>query len=253
MKMTGWPGPVDPTRNGNAQRSGAGRGFREIDSQAGWIGRRSVVGMALPVIMIRPSTDEREAQTRARKRRVSAFSRSSATGQNHCAGVLVQGLAVACLASACSKPAPVVADGPEITGTLSVGGAPVELVRCRPGHAVNVFVEVDTTLGTLHFGDGKLSWQGSEQACQKLDRSWGGGVRRDGTTYFRGTLSFRCDKVTGDLALDCGQITPQEAAELARNRAAAKSQHSPDPAGIGPDASGGSRASAGSAPSSPGP
>jgi hypothetical protein len=135
------------------------------------------------------------------------------------------GLAVVCLAGACSKPEPVVRGGTEVTGTLTVDGVPAQLVRCRPGHVIDVFVEVDTTLGTLRFGGGKLAWQGREQTCQKLDRSWGGGVRRDGTTYFRGTLSFHCDRVTGDLALDCGQITPQEAAELARNRAAAKSQH----------------------------
>jgi hypothetical protein len=44
---------------------------REIDSQAGWIVRRPVVGMALPDIAIRPSTDERRAQARVRKRACS--------------------------------------------------------------------------------------------------------------------------------------------------------------------------------------
>jgi hypothetical protein len=114
-----------------------------------------------------------------------------------------------------------VAEVTHVRGTLTVDGKPAQLVRCRPGHAVHVFVEVDTTLGTLRFGDGMLSWQGSALTCQKLDRSWGGGVRRDGSAYFRGTLGFRCGTLAGDLVLDCGQITPDEAGELARNRAAA--------------------------------
>ena len=144
---------------------------------------------------------------------------------------------VAWLAGACSRsePPPAAREAPggttgiadvtgvtDVTGTLTVDGKPARFTACRPGHAVHVFVEVDTTLGTLRFGDAKLSWQGSEQTCQKLDRSWGGGVRRDGSAYFRGTLAFRCGTLEGDLALDCGHITPAEAAELARNRAEAK-------------------------------
>ncbi len=142
-------------------------------------------------------------------------------------------LAVAWLAGACgqAEPAASTRGQHDVTGTLIVDGAPAQLVRCRPGHAVNVFVEVDSTVGTLRFGDGKLSWQGREQACQKLDRSWGGGVRRDDTAYFRGTLSFRCGTLAGDLALDCGQISPAEGAELARNRAAARPQGPPPPGG----------------------
>jgi hypothetical protein len=138
-----------------------------------------------------------------------------------------------CLAGACGKPEPEASQGPGVTGTLAINGAPVQLVRCRPGHAVHVFVEIDTTFGTLRFGEGKLSWQGGALTCQKLDRSWGGGVRRDGSAYFRGTLAFRCGLLTGDLALDCGEITPEEGADLARNRAAAKAQspgsESPNP------------------------
>jgi hypothetical protein len=142
-------------------------------------------------------------------------------------------LAVAWLACACacgpSEAPPATRSQSDVTGMLTVDGAPAQLVRCRPGHAANVFVEVDTSLGTLRFGDGKLSWQGQEQMCRKLDRSWGGGIRRDGTAYFRGTLAFRCDKLTGSLALDCGQISPEEGAELARNHAAAKPQGPPTP------------------------
>jgi len=158
-------------------------------------------------------------------------------------------LAVAWLAGACSQaePATSARGQRDVTGTLIVDGAPAQLVRCRPGHAVNVFVEVDTTLGTLRFGDGKLSWQGREQACQKLDRSWGGGVRRDDTAYFRGTLSFRCGKLAGDLALDCGQISPTEGAELARNRAAARPQGPPPSSGSPDDSNLSDHAPAGSA------
>ena len=149
-------------------------------------------------------------------------------------------LAVAWLAGTCRAEPQEAAHGQrDVTGTLTVEGAPAQLVRCRPGHAVNVFVEVDTTLGTLRFGDGKLSWQGREQACQKLDRSWGGGIRQDGTAYFRGTLSVRCGKLAGDLALDCGQISLAEGAELARNRAADKPAGPPPPASApAPDLSG---------------
>jgi hypothetical protein len=128
--------------------------------------------------------------------------------------------ALAALAGACTKPPPppVV----ELTGTLTVDGAGVGLTRCRPGHDVHVFVEIDTAQGTLRFGDGKLSWRGRELACDKLDRSWGGGVRQGGSAYFRGTLGFRCGSLVGDLALDCGQITAEEATALARNQAAAR-------------------------------
>lgn len=140
-------------------------------------------------------------------------------------------LAAAWLAAGCSQaepPAPAARDvGADVTGTLSVGGVPAQLLGCRPGHGVHVFVEVDTSLGTLRFGDAKLAWRGAELACEKLDRSWGGGVRRDGSAYFRGSLAFRCGPLTGDLALDCGHITPQEAADLARNRATAKAQGTP--------------------------
>ncbi|HET7502624.1 MAG TPA: hypothetical protein VFK02_16500 [Kofleriaceae bacterium] len=133
---------------------------------------------------------------------------------------------VACaLVAACGSSEPAApareAIAAEVGGSLTVDGAPARLVRCRPGHAVHVFVEVDTSLGTLRFGEGKLWWQGGERTCQQLDRSWGGGVRRDGSAYFRGTLAFRCDTLAGDLTLDCGGITAAEAGELLRNRAVA--------------------------------
>jgi len=129
-------------------------------------------------------------------------------------------LAVA-LVGACDRPAPVPAAA-EVTGEFHVGGSAAKLERCRPGHAVHVFVEVDTSLGTLRFGEGKLFWDGNELACEQLDRSWGGGIRQDGSAYFRGTLTFRCGKLAGDLRLDCGHIAVPERAELDRNQAAAR-------------------------------
>ena len=127
--------------------------------------------------------------------------------------------AVAALGGACkSEPA---AAHRDIAGAFTVDGVPAELIRCRPGHGAHVFVEVDTSLGVLRFGSGKLSWKGADLTCQKLDRSWGGGVRKDGAAYFRGILAFRCGALAGDLTLDCGQITPEEAAELSHNRAGA--------------------------------
>ncbi len=120
---------------------------------------------------------------------------------------------------ACSKTTPA---STEVTGTLTVDGTAATLKACRPGHAVHVFVEVDTSAGLLRFGEGKLYWNGTELTCTKLDRSWGGGVRGDDSAYFRGTLAFDCGKVTGDLKLDCGHITLEERAELDKNAAAAR-------------------------------
>jgi hypothetical protein len=60
---TSMQSPYD-ARLANAQRSGAGWVPSEINCTAGWIRRRSVVEMALPVIVIRWLTDERGAQTR---------------------------------------------------------------------------------------------------------------------------------------------------------------------------------------------
>jgi hypothetical protein len=143
--------------------------------------------------------------------------------------IRARALAVVWLAGACSKPAPQPANA-DVTGTLTVDGAPAQLVACRPGHAVHVFVDIDSAKGTLRFGEGTLAWNGSPLTCSKLDRSWGGGIRRNGSAYFRGTLAFRCDRIAGDLALDCGGITPEEGAELATHGAAARNAAQPEPA-----------------------
>jgi hypothetical protein len=130
----------------------------------------------------------------------------------------------------------------DVTGTLTVDGEPAQLVACRPGHAAHVFVDVDSSKGTLRFGDGELAWSGSPLTCSKLDRSWGGGIRRDGSAYFRGTLAFRCDRIAGELRLDCGGISPEEGAELATNGAAARNAAQPEaPAGSGSGSGSGTR------------
>lgn len=112
----------------------------------------------------------------------------------------------------------------EITGTLSIGGRDVaSAMTCRPGAAVHIFVDIVTPEGTLRFEDQKLTLGGAPLACTKLDRSWGGGRRPGNVAYWRGTLAFECTGeagrvVRGDLALDCGNITPAERAALDANR-----------------------------------
>lgn len=131
---------------------------------------------------------------------------------------------IALVLAACksAEPPPPAAEAAELTGTFRVGPAPAKLLACKPGHAVHVFVDIETSLGTLRFGEGKLRWDGAELACEKLDRRWGGGVRADGSSYFRGMLDFRCGKLEGKLDLDCGRVTATEAAELEKNAEAAR-------------------------------
>lgn len=114
------------------------------------------------------------------------------------------------------------------TGVLAVDGKAARLEACRPGHTVHTFIEVVTSAGKLRFEDQRLYWnpnpaaitRGEQLDCKKLDRSWGGGNRTDGTSYWRGTLAFDCGALTGDLVLDCGSITAAERAQLDGNRKA---------------------------------
>ena len=119
-----------------------------------------------------------------------------------------------------------------VKGTLTVDGQPAKLGACKPGHSVRPFVELVTDKGKLRFENQLLYWnadpnaitRGSELTCDKLDRSWGGGVRLpgDGTAYWRGKLWFRCGllagsaetAIAGELELDCGNITAEERAQL---------------------------------------
>jgi hypothetical protein len=138
---------------------------------------------------------------------------------------------LAALSLACrSAEPPTAAAHDELSGTFRVGPAPARLIACKPGHGVHVFVDVETSLGTLRFGEGKLRWDGAELACEKLDRRWGGGVRNDGSAYFRGMLDFRCGKLVGQLNLDCGGVSASEGAELEKNARAAGSAQSSGPA-----------------------
>lgn len=125
------------------------------------------------------------------------------------------------LAIGCSKreePPPPAASPDKIEGTLTVDGAPAAITACRPGHGVTTFVELVTAAGTLRFENKQLAWNGEVLACTKLDRSWGGGTRPDGSAYWRGTLRFQCARVAGDVTVDCGGITPTERSQLDANR-----------------------------------
>lgn len=111
-----------------------------------------------------------------------------------------------------------------VKGSLTVDGKAVTLGACKPGHSVHPLVELITSAGKLRFEDQQLYWnpiadaptRGDKLTCEKLDRSWGGGVRLpgDGTSYWRGKLWFRCGPIVGELELDCGNITPTERAQL---------------------------------------
>ncbi len=116
----------------------------------------------------------------------------------------------------------------DVQGTLSLDGKPLVVTACRPGHGVTTFVELVTDKGKLRFEDRQLFWstdehkRGDRLDCEKLDRSWGGGTRTDGTSYFRGHLIFTCKgaagALTGDVTVDCGNITADERASLDKNR-----------------------------------
>ncbi len=154
-----------------------------------------------------------------------------------CAHLLLVALAACGSPSNTDPPEPTFASGGgsgagalEVKGTLRFGGKPLALLGCVAGHVDHVFAEVVTASGKLRFEDQQLYWnpdpsagvRGDRLDCEKLDRSWGGGNRLDGTSYFRGTLAFRCTlgptPVTGELTLDCGSITAAERAQLDGNR-----------------------------------
>ena len=117
----------------------------------------------------------------------------------------------------------------EVTGTLSLDGKPLDVTQCRAGRGETTYVELVTANGKLRFENKQLFWatsgadRGDRLQCDKLDRSWGGGLRKDGTSYFRGQLIFKCrgpagQQLAGDVQVDCGGITPEERAELDKNR-----------------------------------
>jgi len=121
----------------------------------------------------------------------------------------------------------------EVTGTFTVKGEPVTITKCRPDRGIDgVYVVFETKQGALRFEKRQLYWssddpegfmRGATLDCTKLDRSWGGGTRSDGTAYFRGTLDFDChdgpNAYVGNLTADCGNITAEERASLDKQRA----------------------------------
>ncbi len=140
-----------------------------------------------------------------------------------------RGLALVVLAACSSKSAAPAST--EVTGTLSFGGQPVPITKCRPDHGVSTYVVLETAKGALRFEDKRLHYNADDPEgltpgraldCTRLDRSWGGGVRLDNTAYWRGTLSFDCamgaTAITGNLTLDCGNITAEERASLDKQR-----------------------------------
>jgi hypothetical protein len=138
-------------------------------------------------------------------------------------------LALVVALAACGKGATA---SKEVTGTLAVKGAAVTVTKCRPDHDTSgTYVVMETPSGALRFSAKQLWWNGSDPEgfspgavldCTRLDRSWGGGLRNDGTSYWRGTLSFDChdgpNAYTGNLTLDCGNITAEERASLDKQR-----------------------------------
>lgn len=137
--------------------------------------------------------------------------------------------------AACGKGA---AASSEVTGILTVKGAVVTITKCRPDHDTDgTYVVMETSSGALRFTNKQLWWNGDDHEgfapgavldCTKLDRSWGGGLRTDGTSYWRGTLAFDCTDgphtFKGDLTLDCGNITAEERASLDKQRTDMKLQ-----------------------------
>lgn len=126
----------------------------------------------------------------------------------------------------------------EVTGSFEAKGAAVTITKCRPANnGDGTFVVMETPKGALRFANKQLWWNGDDPEgfapgavleCTKLDRSWGGGLRTDGTAYWRGTLAFDChdgpNTYKGNLTLDCGNITPEERASLDKQRTDLRNQ-----------------------------
>lgn len=119
---------------------------------------------------------------------------------------------------------------PEVKGSFTIDGQPQAITACAPGHAVHTYLVLRTTHGALRFEDGQLYWsadpegilRGNALPCDRLDRSWGGGVRPDGSAYWRGILAFDCRLdgrvYVGDVEADCGKITAEERQQLDSHR-----------------------------------
>lgn len=134
------------------------------------------------------------------------------------------GLALALTAAAaCSRAAP--DDGPRpdaVTGTLTLDGAALGIDRCVPGRTGGALhLDLVTARGTLRYVPyqaAQVIWAGAPVPCTRLERSWGGGSRADGSSYFRGRIVLACGPLAGDLTADCGAITPEERRDLDAHR-----------------------------------
>ncbi|MBA3541740.1 MAG: hypothetical protein H0T79_19150 [Deltaproteobacteria bacterium] len=147
-------------------------------------------------------------------------------------------LILAAVCGACGTPdAPTPATAPS---TLTIDGAAIAVTGCRAGlNARRDGIALDLVLAkaTPTAGIARLRFtrqrlhaaatsdgldDGTELECTKLDRSWGGGARADGTYYWRGFLDFRCTQGTHQLVgrqeLACGDPTPEEKASLDHQR-----------------------------------
>jgi hypothetical protein len=132
---------------------------------------------------------------------------------------------------AAPAPTPTVPD--KIEGTLTLDGEPLDVVKCRPGRDGTIYLDLVTAAGALRFVGGeatKMYWNprpdsaepGAAIECTIPHRSWGGGTRADGTSYFRGELAFSCRGTAGafegKLSADCGNISPGERSLLDESR-----------------------------------
>ena len=137
------------------------------------------------------------------------------------------------LVAACSEKKPPPTAAREVEGTLWLDGKPLTVTQCRAGRGVTTYVELLTAEGKLRCEDAKMFWskdasRGDQLECRKLDRSWGGGLRRDNTSYFRGHLMFNCigpaGSITGDVMVDCGNTTAEERQQLDENARKAREE-----------------------------
>lgn len=172
---------------------------------------------------------------RARRRSVRA------AGACLCAAVALAASATGCGkkreapppadAAALVAPRPEVPD--QIEGALTLDKKPLAIAACRPGREASIYVDLVTAVGALRFlayESKQMYWnprpesleRGTAVPCTDLRRSWGGGTRPDGSTYFRGHLIFTCrgaaGTLVGDVTVDCGDITPLERRLLDESR-----------------------------------
>src|SRR5262245_6455124 len=81
----------------------------------------------------------------------------------------------------------------KIEGSIRLDGKPHAITGCRPGRDGSLYVDLITAAGTLRwiaYEERRMLWSGAPVECTKIDRTWGGGSRSDGTSYVRGHFAF---------------------------------------------------------------